>query len=103
MGVLIQHCASKALSLLLPILRSMRRIWCPETGVDFYGHDDAIHGCDHGWLYASDWNACGEICELVTDCLYWTFIEDINSCNLKYSDEGVTKKAGVISGARGCM
>jgi len=68
---------------------------CPETGVDFYGYDvEIVHD-------VPDWHACGEACELVSTCKYWTW-NTWNTCNLKSSDAGLLKDPEGISGVRGC-
>merc|ERR1712126_242247 len=115
MGVLIQHCARKAFTLALSIPRSIRKMkiillflstfsimyWvqcaeysCPETGVDFYGSDvDILQD-------VLDWHDCGEACELVSSCHYWTYNTRREWCNLKSSDAGLRKDPDGISGAR---
>merc|ERR1712126_666042 len=116
MGVLIQHCARKAFTLALSIPRSIRKMkviflflstfsimyWvqcaeysCPEMDVDFWGYDiDELHD-------VSDWHDCGDACQLVSSCMYWTLTKE-KRCVLKSSDAGLTKYPGSISGARGC-
>ena len=69
---------------------------CPETDVDFAGSDiDALHN-------VLDWHDCGQACELVSSCLFWTYNTSDKRCILKYSDAGLCKDSAAISGTRGC-
>merc|ERR1712126_746242 len=108
MGVLIQHCARKAFTLALSIPRSIRKMkiillflstfsimyWvqcaeyaCPEYGVGIWTYDvDVVYD-------VIDWHDCGEICEAVSSCKFWTY---------ETSDEGLYKNEDNITGARGC-
>jgi len=69
---------------------------CPETGFDFHDYDVDI-------LYdVRDWHDCGEACELVSSCYYWTYNTSNKACFLKSSDGGLRKDPVAISGVRGC-
>merc|ERR1712126_289513 len=72
------------------------RYECPEVNVDFNGNNIGyIPG-------VPDWRACGSICSLTPDCMFWTWNHVDHNCFLKTSDEGLANYYRTISGARGC-
>jgi len=69
---------------------------CPEYGVAFMYNDVAS-------VLTDDWQTCGEVCSLVSNCEYWSYNEGSNRiCYLKSSDDGLEKNNAIISGAKGC-
>eukprot|EP00091_Calanus_sinicus_P000884 TRINITY_DN10839_c0_g1_i2.p1 TRINITY_DN10839_c0_g1~~TRINITY_DN10839_c0_g1_i2.p1 ORF type:complete len:131 (+),score=32.33 TRINITY_DN10839_c0_g1_i2:49-393(+) len=49
----------------------------------------------------ASWHACGTICNLVTDCKFWTWNLGHN-CYLKSSDHGIYYNEADTSGQKGC-
>merc|ERR1711951_753 len=69
---------------------------CPEVNVDFYGADlEEVHG-------VTSWQNCGQICELISNCAFWTLNSKKATCYTKSSDGGLRHQNGHISGVRGC-
>ena len=95
---------------------------CPEYGLDFGGND--INDVPYGIPSVNSWNDCGkdqllsktsmepatislslsagQICQLVSDCRFWSWYGPGRYCYLKYSDNGVRQLNGQYSGAKGC-
>merc|ERR1719483_211503 len=75
------------------------RYACPETNVDFDGNDfTELHN-------VGSWKDCGIICNLSTDCKFWSWNANpgYQGCYLKTSDHGLKFVEGIISGQQGCM
>merc|ERR1712135_137251 len=61
---------------------------CPETEVNFAESDlDILEN-------VINWHDCGEACELISTCLFWTYRDSDTTCFLKYSDAGLSKIPG---------
>jgi len=74
---------------------------CPEINVDYWG-------CDYGGIDGvASWNDCGQMCELINDCKFWTYVprhgrDKVGRCEPKKCSGGYKIVNGHISGERGC-
>merc|ERR1712223_2310831 len=87
------------ISTLIPILLPLVAGYsCPEEEFGFLG-GDLVDGGIYG---VATWQECGMMCELITDCQFWSYLKVEHSCWVKNSDAGAEKYPGAVSGARGC-
>merc|ERR1712130_1003669 len=67
---------------------------CPEEEFGFVG-GDLVEGGIYG---VATWQECGMMCELISDCQFWSYIKVDHSCWVKDSDAGAEKYPGAVSG-----
>ena len=76
---------------------------CPVKGIDYHGNDIALT------KNVETWQECNEICRSVSNCLYWSWLDQdyatasrYKECFVKTSNAGREIEKGVISGTRNC-
>lgn len=71
---------------------------CFENGIDYVGYDIlTLSGVESSFL-------CMESCAQTSDCMYWSWSSETDTCYLKSSAAllGRTEKSNIISGRRSC-
>merc|ERR1711902_58661 len=78
---------------------------CPLRDQDFYGNDIILSPGGCGGVPVSGWEACGTLCENVSNCQVWTYFDTKQcprGCYLKSSERGLKYAPGRISGTKHC-
>ena len=76
---------------------------CPLKGIDYHGYDISLT------RNVATWQECSEICKSVSNCLYWSWVDQdyatasrYKECFVKTSKAGREIEIGGISGTRNC-